>query len=591
MANSSNDESEAVLRKQECPHCGSETGATYYDDNHAHCFSCERTWDYDPDTLAVSGSSRPGGTKREPVSTEVQEIIDKASPRKLDSRAITQATARFWNYLVYKKSNGDYIQAAIMPDANGRPQAAKLRNVGPDGSKKEFTQIGNLKAASRLWGRHLWPDGNDKIKMLVITEGEIDAMSVSQSFGNKFPVVSLIGGATSARKDITSELQWVNSFERVVLMFDMDEPGRNAAEDAARALPPGKAHIARLPEGYKDANELLKKGMSQEITNAAWNAKVFRPDGIVELSSLIGDVLAPPVNGLSWPWEFMTEWTYGRRYGEVYTFGGGSGSGKSDIVSQVVAHTIMPTQDGGNGEAVAVFSWEAGPTGTSKAVLGKIKQRRFHIPDPDDVLWTDDELRDAVDYYEKHCAKLYINDHFGAVEWDEVKERIRYLAHAEGVRHFVLDPITALAAAEDDERKFIERFMAEVAGLAQELSVCMYLVSHLATPDHGAHEEGARVELRHFKGSRAIAFWTFFAFGIERNQQSDEEVERATSTLRVLKDRYTGNSLGKTKTLVYNSLTGQQEVAASAEVFETDSAIGDVTDEDKEIARALGQQD
>lgn len=559
-------ESTPVEAKQPCPHddCGSSSGVTYYDDLHAHCFSCSRTWSYNPEDMSVIF----GGTKNSlhnmqptpPTPEAVLDILSKGSHLALPARRITQATCRKWDYRVFKNSKGDWIQAAIYCDKVGRPHSAKLRNVGTDGSKKAFTHIGDTSQSSPLWGRHLWGDGNAHIKMVVITEGEIDALSVSQAFGNKFPVVSIRDGAAVAKKNISSELEWLSTFERVVLMFDSDEAGRSAAEKTARILPPGKACIAVLPEGFKDPNELLVAGKQAEITAAAWNAKVYRPDGIVEASSLMGEVLTPPVAGLSWPWEFLTEWTYGRRYGEVYTFGGGTGSGKSDLLIDTIAHTIKPISDGGCGENCAIFSWEAGPVGTTKAVLGKLKQRRFHIPDPNDLLWTPDEIRDAVDYYEEHCAKLFINDHFGAVDWDNVKERVRFLAHSENVKHVVLDPLTALAAVADDERRMLEKIMAEAAALAQELNICMYLVSHLATPEGASHEEGGRVELRHLKGSRSIVFWSFFVFGLERDQQAEDLEERQTSTIRCLKDRYTGNSLGKTQHLVYNVMTGAQEV-------------------------------
>ena len=44
-----------------------------------------------------------------------------------------------------------------------------------------------------LWGQHLWKSA--KGKRLVITEGEIDCMTVGQLLETKWPVVSLPNGA------------------------------------------------------------------------------------------------------------------------------------------------------------------------------------------------------------------------------------------------------------------------------------------------------------------------------------------------------------------------------------------------------------
>jgi twinkle protein len=63
--------------------------------------------------------------------------------------------------------------------------------------------------------------------------------------------------------------------------------------------------------------------------------------------------------------------------------------------------------------------------------------------------------------------------------------------------------------------------------------------------------------IRHFKGSRSIGFWSFFMFGLERNQQSDDPDEQKLTVFRCLKDRYTGQSTGKTFGLSYDVETGR----------------------------------
>jgi twinkle protein len=113
------------------------------------------------------------------------------------------------------------------------------------------------------------------------------------------------------------------------------------------------------------------------------------------------------------------------------------------------------------------------------------------------------------------------------------------------VRLFYLDHLTALAAAEDDERTALERIMAEMASLAKELRVIIHFISHLSRPEGKPHEEGGRVMIRHFKGSRAIGFWSHFMFGLERDQQNDDPAVRSVTTFRCLKDRYTGNATGE----------------------------------------------
>jgi twinkle protein len=93
--------------------------------------------------------------------------------------------------------------------------------------------------------------------------------------------VSIPNGAQGAAKAVAAAADWLERFERVVLMFDMDEPGRAAAEEAARVLTPGKVFIAKLP--LKDANEMVQAGRSAELVNARMGRSGYRPDGIIRV--------------------------------------------------------------------------------------------------------------------------------------------------------------------------------------------------------------------------------------------------------------------------------------------------------------------
>ena len=98
--------------------------------------------------------------------------------------------------------------------------------------------------------------------MIIITEGEIDCLSVSRINQNKFPVVSVKSGAQGAKKDIQRELEWLEGFDSVVLMFDQDEQGKQGAIECAKLFSPNKAKICSLP--LKDANEMLVEGKTRD---------------------------------------------------------------------------------------------------------------------------------------------------------------------------------------------------------------------------------------------------------------------------------------------------------------------------------------
>jgi twinkle protein len=191
---------------------------------------------------------------------------------------------------------------------------------------------------------------------------------------------------------------------------------------------------------------------------------------------------------------------------------------------------------------------EQGVGETGKRLAGKAAGRRFHVPDGS---WTQPELEAAYGALEA-CNKVHLYDNFGAMDWDTIQSRIRFMVSSLGCEHIWLDHLTALAAAEEDERKALDRILAEMAGLAKELQFVFHFVSHLATPEGKPHEEGGRVMVRHFRGSRAIGFWSHTIFGIER----DTKNVGSPATLRCLKDRFTGNANGATWGLSYDRQTG-----------------------------------
>lgn len=572
---------EFVETHLECPKCGGSKSLSIREDGSAFCFAQCGNFPNGVDGKAVP-ASRNSKKAPKPVNPDVdqdayQEMIEayeQAEFRALKSRKLTLDTAERWGQKVRQNHKGEWEHLYPYRDDSGRIIDIKVRNTGVDGKAKEFYwMLGKKKRGGEepgIYGLHLWENSG---KLLVITEGELDAQTVSQAFGNQFSQGS-VPNSTSGPKAIARAAERIAAFDRVVLWFDDDDPGRKAAEESARILPPGKVSIVSTSKGNGfDASDALQEGQSyKDITRILWQAPVFRPDGIVTLRDLDSEVLATPEMGIPWPWQQMTDWTYGRRYGEMYGFGAGTGQGKSDLVSQIIDHTCFDL-----GERCAIFAWEAGPAGYVKQLMGKQFKKRFHIPvtDPDNPEYTPEELQEAwIEYKAKCVDTLFLNNHRGATDWDAVKERIRYLVHSEGVKHIVLDPLTALSALADDERREMERLMAEASGLTSELNTCTYFTSHLATPDGTSHEEGGRVEMRHFKGSRAVGFWTNYAFGLERNQQAETEHERCTTTLRCLKDRYTGNALGKTLRLHYNTLTGSLEESAQSLVeFEGDGEV------------------
>ena len=525
-----------AVSKEACPDCRDKGGdnsgdnLARYDDGGAYCFACgysERAGGNSPASL----SAHTEADKK--VRSKAKQLLGDLEYRALSKRGIDEETCRHFGYAL-GVMQGVNVHVAQYRDDDGKVIAQKVRDA-----KKNFMFAGEPKRAN-LFGQHKWREGG---KMLVITEGEIDALTVSMLQQNKWPVVSIPNGAQGAAKSIAKQIEWLETFDKVIFMFDMDEPGRAAAKECAQVLSPGKAFIASLP--LKDANECLLKGKGKAVISAIWDAKPFRPDGIVDIADVTDKACQDIEQGRPWPWDSLTKRTYGRRYGELYGFGGGTGCGKSTVFKQLCKH-ILETE----GVPVGMIMLEEPPSMTAKTLAGMLMGKRVHVPG---VEYDRKELRNTLQQLD---GRVFLYDHFGSMGWDVIKQKIRYMVRALGVRDIFLDHLTALAAAIDtDERKAIDQIMAELSSLCQELDCTIYYISHLTTPEGKSHEEGGRVLEKQFRGSRAIAYWSHFLFGLERDKQDEQGV----TVFRVLKDRYTGDAAGLRFGLRYSTTTGLLE--------------------------------
>jgi twinkle protein len=529
-----------VVGREQCPKCGSRDNLARYSDGHAHCFGMGCGY-------REASSDEPQAPRKAARVSDFTPIPGTA--QALLRRHITEETCRHFGYLVgTDPKTGKVVQLAPYRNAAGEVVAQKVRDAD-----KNFCVVGKLKEALPLFGQHLWGEGGRKV---VITEGEIDCLTVSQLQGNKWPVVSVPNGATGAAKSIRAALEWLEKFDEVILMFDQDDPGRAAAAECAALFSPGKCKVAMLP--LKDPNEMLKAGRGAEVIKAMWDAKPYRPDGIRSLDDVAEAAALDIERGLPWFLPTLDELTYGRRPGEVHTFGAGTGVGKTDLFTQSIAHDLTVL-----GIPVGVIYLEQPVVETVRRIAGKVAGKVLHVPG----LVTVEERKAAIAELQKH-PHLHLYDSFGVADWETLKAKIRFMAVSLGCKVVYLDHLTALAAGAEDERVALEKIMAELAALALELGVWVGLISHLSTPEGKPHEEGGRVMVRHFKGSRAIGFWSHFMYGLERNQQAEDEAERQTTVLRILKDRNTGQSTGKVVLLGYDRETGrlfEQEQAASSQ--------------------------
>lgn len=513
-------ESVCVSYHLPCPDCGSHDALCQYSDGHTYCFSCHT---YHRSQTEDAGISEEGGQYKKMGSLipEDMMILDD-----LRARGITRKTCEKYGY--YKaKVNGEWVQVACYYDDDGTMVGQKIRQ-----QNKQFSIRGAL--SHRFFGQQRWAGG--KGKMLVVTEGEIDCLTVSQINNNKYPVVSIPNGVCSAKQVFKDNLAWLDSFEKVIVMFDMDDAGRQAVKSIEGLLKPNKLFIANLP--MKDPNECLLSGRADEINKAIWGAKQYTPDGIINAKDtweIVNDDTDEDA-GHPYPWDIdLNRMTMGLRKGELTVLTAGTGVGKSTFVRSL-AYDLGVNK----GLKIGMLMLEENVKRTVKGLMSIACGKRLYI---NRKAVTEDEYKEA---WEKTAGsgRYVLYEHFGSVAGDNLMDKIRYMAVGERCDYIILDHISiAISGIEgDNERKMIDVLMTMMRSLVEETGVGLIVISHLKRVNENvAHEEGGATSLSQLRGSGAIAQLADTVIGLERNQQAEGR-EKNLVRVRVLKNRWTGET-------------------------------------------------
>ena len=161
---------------QPCDKCGASDALCVNEDRSTFCHSCS---DYDRSKVNPETAPTTNMKITKPLHSTSVEFLD-GRYSDIPARHITLDTCKRMRYRI-GEFNGRACHIADYYDDERRLQGQKLRFEG-----KQFMILGDI--SDRFYGQHLHPMGGRK---LVVTEGEVDALSVSQIQDNKYACVSL----------------------------------------------------------------------------------------------------------------------------------------------------------------------------------------------------------------------------------------------------------------------------------------------------------------------------------------------------------------------------------------------------------------
>lgn len=523
-----------------CPKCGSSDNLKRYADGHAYCFSagCEH---HEPanDSSATRRPAPPPSQGKAPtdlLKADRPDAWDGLVKRKIDGD-----TLRRFGYFrgTFKDRT---VHVAPYHDAAGNVVCQKLRFPNKD---EGFPQLGGTASVKcQLFGQRIWGASYDR--RVVVTEGEIDAMSVAQATGFKFPVVSVGGGAASARAHIMRNIDWLLRFEQVILWFDDDEPGRKAMQECVECFDPEKVRMVSTGDvltGAKDPSDLMQASRPGDILTAIYNAKAYILPAIRSGRDLVDreEFLSATEERLALPFKHLSSVLRGGlKEREVVGIISGSGRGKSTVLFETVAHWLTA------GHRVGAMFFEDAPVDVMLGIMTAYDNRRYRL-----TTAGADRAKLYDDWVESPASdNLFVLDN-EAAEWsfDAFINYITAMARACRCDIVLIDPISFLAArvASTDERQQLDKAMAEIAAMAKRLGIRVVYTHHVVK-----QAEDSIITMGSLKGANGFNQYSTSIFALQ------PRVVGGLTPVSCLKSRFQGELRDHVlAVLAYDEATGR----------------------------------
>lgn len=488
-----------IDQHQPCIDCGSTDALGVWDD-HTYCFSCTKhTWLNKEEEVTIDTI---GNLTKDTIQSSL-----KSNYRELSIEVLKKYGVR-GNY------NKEVLVSIVYPYG---PKACKLRN----NLKKSFLAVGDMKDTNvHLWGMDVFSPGS--AECITITEGENDAMSIYSVINQ--PAVSVKSSAT-ARRDCERAYNYVNSFDKIYLCFDDDEPGQKASAEVAKLFDVNKVYHVQLGGGCKDANDYLTQGKTAELFKLWRNSKRYLPKGIVNANTEVEEILrrGSKSSVATYPFPTLQEITYGIRDGELVLFTAQEGIGKTEILRAIEYHLIKTTEDG-----IGIIHLEEEEKRSVQGLLSYELSIPCHLPDCN--VSVDDQIKSYGEMV-KQDGRVNYYTHFGSDDPDTILDTIRYMVTSLHCKYIFLDHITMLVTGYegDDERRKLDYISTRLAMLTRELKFTLFLVSHV-------NDEGKT------RGSRNISKVADLVIHLDRDPESASFDKRNTTGLLIKKNRFSAKS-------------------------------------------------
>jgi len=341
---------------------------------------------------------------------------------------------------------------------------------------KDMAQDGN---AEKCFYRF---DKMKKGKMIYITEGEMDALTLVQC-GFDLGVTSVPDGAPNPTANsldnkfsyFTEEaLKIFDDAESVVLVTDDDVNGKFLESELKRRIGIDKCLTIVYPEGCKDINEVLMKHGEEAVKDIIKKAEHCPVSGLKTFQDYERDIYNL-YNGVEGSY-YSTGWRAMDKHlkikgGQLNIVTGVPGSGKSEWVDDLMINTVKTY-----GLKWAVFSPENYP---APVYFKKLAEKYVEKPFKD---FDEHDLKTGIEDLSQH-VKMIVDNEEDEVTVDYLFERIRTLVFRHGIKGVIIDPWNEIShniGARED--MYLNKVLRQIKRFIRKYDLTFWLVAHPKNP-------------------------------------------------------------------------------------------------------------
>lgn len=412
---------------------------------------------------------------------------------------------------------------------------------------KKFRAEGlNKKDKTHLFGQVNF--ANSLNKTVVIFSGEIDLLSGYQmlfdALGNdQCPAVVSGTCGEGAVEQYSAQYEFLNKFDKIVIVPDADEAGKKALKKAVQALPKDKVYVLEVPQVYKDPNAMLMAGKEKDFVTLYFRAKPYVPDGIVGSGELYQSLIESTKRKKIPLPPFMSQLqdmlNGGFTLESIVNIAAASGLGKSTYVNEILYYMIFNAP-----YKVGIVSMELSAGQYANALFSRHVQKKLaNMPDKllEEYLHSEEAKTKADELFKNSegSDRFYIIEDRSS-KIDVMKDLIEELVIGCGCKVIVLDPIQdALSGCSLEEQ---DRFMTWQKVIVKTYEICFINVSHTRKAQNNK-ESGSLGNIpteESMQGHSSLYKSASINILLARNKMAESEMDRNTTEVFLSKNRNNG---------------------------------------------------